>query len=59
MEGIDKIYTLFANFVQASNNVGENGYDEDALKAQNTELFNAYWAFVRVKNIEVKEVERR
>jgi len=37
VEGTDKIYTLFAKLVQAWKYAGEDGHDEDALKAQNTE----------------------
>jgi len=58
VDGSNKFYILFGKFVSALKNAGEDRYDENAIKAQNTQWYNAYWAFMEIKDSEVKEVQR-
>jgi len=39
--GSNKFYILFVKFVQTLKDAGEDGYDENDLKVQNTQLYNA------------------
>ncbi|PUU76823.1 hypothetical protein B9Z19DRAFT_1109226 [Tuber borchii] len=57
IEGTEKFYHLFNNFIQLFKETGD-GYDEAYLQQENTPVFNAYWRWKREKGDEVKPIPR-